>query len=44
MCIRDSIATVRDDAGIEAGNVGIRLGTSESVVTCSFTGFELRSL
>ena len=39
------VATVRDrDAGIEAGNVGIRLGTSESVVTCSFEDFELRSL
>ena len=38
------IATARDTDGIERGNVGIRLGTSESVVTCSFRAFELRSL
>jgi hypothetical protein len=38
------IATARDTHGIERGNVGIRLGTSESVVTCAFRGFELRSL
>lgn len=38
------IATARDADGIERGNVGIRLGTSESVVTCSFRDFELRSL
>jgi hypothetical protein len=38
------VARVRDEDGIEAGNVGIRLGTSESVVTCSFRDFELRSL
>ena len=38
------IATARDEDGIERGNVGIRLGTSESVVTCAFRGFELRSL
>lgn len=38
------VATVRDAAGIKEGNVGIRLGTSESVVTCSFRDFELRSL
>lgn len=38
------VATVRDAAGIEEGNVGIRVGTSESVVTCSFRDFTLRSL
>lgn len=38
------IATARDPDGIERGNVGIRLGTSESVVTASFRRFELRSL
>lgn len=38
------VDTVRDPAGIEEGNVGIRVGTSESVVTCSFRDFELHSL
>lgn len=38
------VARVRDEDGIEAGNVGIRLGTSESVVTHSFRDFELRAL
>ena len=38
------VASVRDAEGIEEGNVGLRLGTSESVVTCSFRDFELRSL
>jgi len=38
------VARVRDETGIEAGNVGIRLGTSESVVTHSFRDFELRAL
>lgn len=38
------VASVRDDDGIEAGNVGIRVGTSESVVTSSFEDFTLRSL
>jgi hypothetical protein len=38
------IKTVRDDDGIEQGNVGIRVGTSESVVTCSFRDFTLNSL
>lgn len=38
------VARVRDAEGIEAGNVGIRLGTSESVVTVSFRDFELRAL
>lgn len=38
------VARVRDEDGIEAGNVGIRVGTSESVVTHSFRGFELRAL
>jgi hypothetical protein len=38
------IATARDVDGIEEGNVGIRVGTSESVVTCSFRDFTLRSL
>jgi hypothetical protein len=38
------VATARDALGIEEGNIGIRLGTSESVVTCSFQDFELRSL
>ena len=32
------------DDGIEEGNVGIRVGTSESVVTCSFRDFSLSSL
>lgn len=38
------IATARDEEGIDRGNVGVRVGTSESVVTCSFRDFELRSL
>lgn len=38
------VATARDADGIEGGNVGIRVGTSESVVTTSFRRFELRSL
>jgi hypothetical protein len=38
------VDTVRDLAGIEEGNFGIRVGTSESVVTCSFRDFALRSL
>jgi hypothetical protein len=38
------VATVRDADGIDGGNVGIRVGTSESVVTTSFRRFELRSL
>ena len=38
------VARVRDENGIEAGNVGIRVGTSESVVTHSFRDFELRAL
>lgn len=40
----EEVARARDEDGIEAGNVGIRLGTSESVVTASFRGFELRAL
>jgi hypothetical protein len=38
------IASARDADGIEEGTFGLRLGTSESVVTCSFQDFELRSL
>jgi hypothetical protein len=38
------IETVRDEDGIAAGNVGLRVGTSESVVTCSFRDFTLSSL
>jgi hypothetical protein len=38
------VATARDADGIDRGNVGVRVGTSESVVTCSFRDFELRSL
>jgi hypothetical protein len=38
------VDTVRDPAGIEEGNVGIRVGTSESIVTCSFRDFALHSL
>lgn len=38
------VARVRDEVGIEAGNVGIRVGTSESVVVYSFRDFELRAL
>ena len=38
------VARARDAAGIEEGNVGLRLGTSESVVTCAFRDFELNSL
>jgi hypothetical protein len=37
-------ATARDAAGIAEGNVGIRVGTSESVVTLAFRDFDLRSL
>ncbi|MGH3072537.1 MAG: hypothetical protein ACRDNB_09765 [Gaiellaceae bacterium] len=38
------VARVRDGDGIAEGNVGIRLGTSESVVTYSIEGFALSSL
>lgn len=38
------VARVRDPDGIDAGNVGIRVGTSESVVTFAIRDFELRSL
>lgn len=38
------VAKVRDPNGIEEGNVGIRLGTSESLVTFAIEGFQLRSL
>lgn len=37
------IESVRDDDGIEEGNVGLRVGTSGSV-TCSFHDFELSAL
>ncbi len=37
------IATARDLDGIKEGNVGLRVGTSESVVTCSFRDFSLDS-
>lgn len=37
-------ATARDAAGIAEGNVGIRVGTSESAVTFAFRDFDLRSL
>ena len=37
-------AKVRDSDGIAQGNVGIRVGTSESLVTFSIEDFELRSL
>lgn len=38
------VRTVRDASGIEGGNIGIRVGTSESVVVCSFRDFALRTL
>ncbi len=38
------IETVRDEDGIAEGSVGVRVGTSESVVTCSFRDFTLSSL
>ena len=38
------VATARDAAGIAEGNVGIRVGTSESAVTLAFRDFDLRSL
>lgn len=38
------IERVQDPEGIEEGNVGIRIGTSESVVTVSFRDFALRAL
>ena len=38
------VATARDTAGIAEGNVGIRVGTSESAVTVAFRDFDLRSL
>ncbi len=37
------LGNVRDDDGIAAGNVGIRLGTSGSVA-CTFDDFKLSSL
>ena len=40
----EEVATVRDDDGIESGNVGIRVGTGESVVTVAFENLELDSL
>lgn len=38
------VAKVRDADGIGEGNVGVRLGTSESFVTYALSDFELRSL
>jgi hypothetical protein len=40
----EEVASVQDPDGIEEGNVGIRVGTSESVVTCAFRDYTLRSL
>lgn len=40
----DDVATARDPAGIAEGNVGIRVGTSESAVTLAFRDFNLSSL
>ena len=40
----EEVVTIPDPDGIEEGNVGIRVGTSESVVTCSFRDYTLRSL
>jgi hypothetical protein len=40
----EEVASIQDPDGIEEGNVGIRVGTSESVVTCAFRDYTLRSL
>ncbi len=39
-----TVATEKDEEGIESGNVGIRAGSSESFVTFRFEDFELRYL
>lgn len=38
------VARVRDDDAIESGSVGLRVGSSETRVTCRFERFVLRSL
>ena len=39
-----TIGTAKDDDGIESGNIGVRVGTSESVVTLRFDDFVLKYL
>ena len=39
-----TIGTARDDDGIESGNIGVRVGSSESLVTLRFDDFLLRYL
>ena len=38
-----TIGTAKDDDGIESGNVGVRVGSSESVVTVRFDEFVLKN-
>jgi hypothetical protein len=38
------VGAVQDPNGIDAGNVGLRVGSAESRVTCSFDEFELYPL
>lgn len=39
-----TIGTAKDDDGIESGNIGVRVGTSESFVTLRFDDFLLKYL
>jgi hypothetical protein len=39
-----TIGTAKDDDGIESGNIGVRVGSSESFVTVRFDNFVLKSL
>jgi hypothetical protein len=39
-----TIGTARDDDGIESGNIGVRVGSSESFVVLRFDDFVLRYL
>jgi hypothetical protein len=39
-----TIGTAKDDDGIESGNIGVRVGSSESFVTLRFDDFLLKYL
>jgi hypothetical protein len=38
------IGQVRDGEGLASGNIGLRVGSGESIVTCSFEDFVLKYL
>ena len=39
-----TIGTAKDDDGVESGNIGVRVGSSESFVTLRFDDFLLKYL